>query len=171
MVVALRAQEPPPCRIGRAQRRRRYPPELEDPTDRGCADPMPELEQLALDALISPAQVLAGHSFDQCGDSQVEGRAAGSVRVGPLLDHQAAMPPQDCGRGDQTVSAQARGEASDQRGEHGSVSPIQAWLAVGSAQYRDLVAQHEQLDVLGRGCASEQHQPAEKPTEDQIEQT
>ena len=33
----------------------------------------------------------------------------------------------------------------------------------------DLVAQDEQLDVLGRRCAAEQYQPADKPTEDQVE--
>ena len=31
-------------------------------------------------------------------------------------------------------------EASDQRGEHGPIGPVQAGLGVGSAQYRDLVA-------------------------------
>jgi hypothetical protein len=41
----------------------------------------------------------------------------------------------------------------------------------GSAEYRDLVAEDEELDVLGRRCAAEQHQPAEEPNEDQIEQT
>ena len=80
------------------------------------------------------------------------------------------MPPQDRGRGDQAVTAQHRGQASDQRGEHGSVGPVQARPRVGSTQYRDLVAQDEQLDVLGRRRAAEQHQPAEEPAEDQIEQ-
>jgi hypothetical protein len=36
----------------------------------------------------------------------------------------------------------------DQRGEQGSVGPVQAWLGIGSAQY--LVAYDEQLNVLGR---------------------
>ena len=40
----LSAQEPSPGRVGRAERYRRYPPQLEDPPDRGCADAMPELE-------------------------------------------------------------------------------------------------------------------------------
>jgi hypothetical protein len=39
----LRAQEPSPGRIGRSQWCRRYPPLLEDPADRRCADAMAEL--------------------------------------------------------------------------------------------------------------------------------
>jgi mRNA interferase RelE/StbE len=32
------------------------------------------------------------------------------------------------------------------------------------------VAQDEQLDVLGRRCTAEQHQPVEEPVDDQVEQ-
>ena len=40
----LGAQEPSPGRVGRSQGRRRYPPQLEDAADRGCADPVAEFE-------------------------------------------------------------------------------------------------------------------------------
>ena len=156
----LRAQEPSPGRVGGPQRCRWYPPPLEDPADRGCADAVAELEQFALDALVAPGLVLAGHPFDQRDDRWVEGWATGAVRVGPLLGHQATVPPQDRGRGDQAMPAQHRGQASDERGEQGSVGPVQAGLRVGSAEYGDLVAQDEELDVLGRRCAAEQRQPA-----------
>jgi hypothetical protein len=53
---------------------------------------MTELEQLALDALVAPGRVLAGHPLDQRGDRLVEGWATATVRVGPLLGHQAAVP-------------------------------------------------------------------------------
>ena len=43
-----------------------------------------------------------------------------------------------------------------------------AGLGTGSSQDRNLVAQHEQLDVFGRCCAAEQHQPSEEPTQDQV---
>jgi hypothetical protein len=59
------------------------------------------------------------------------------------------VPPQGGGWGDQAVTAQHRGEASDQGGEQGAVGPIQAELGVGSAEYGDLVAQDEQLNVPG----------------------
>jgi site-specific DNA recombinase len=47
-------------------------------------------------------------------------------RLRSLGSDQAAVPPQDRGRRNQAVSAQRRGEVSDQRGEHGSVGPVQA---------------------------------------------
>jgi hypothetical protein len=71
------------------------------------------------------------------------------VRVGPLLGDQAAVPAQQRGRGDDAVIAQARRKASDQGGEHGSVGPAQTGASAGSAEYRDFVAQDEQLEVLG----------------------
>ena len=58
------------------------------------------------------------------------------------------VPPQDRGWGDQAVTVQARGEALDQRSEHGPVSPVQSMPRTGSAEYRDLVAQYEELDVF-----------------------
>ena len=68
------------------------------------------------------------------------------------------------------MPAQRRRQASDQGGEQGPVGPVQARPRVGSAEYGNLVAQDEQLDVLGCRRAAEQCQRAEKPTEDQVEQ-
>ena len=114
---------------------------------------MPDLEQLALDALVAPALVLAGHPFDQRGYFRVDRWATEAIRVGPLLGHQAAVPSQNRCRSDQAVTTQHHRQASDQGGEEGSVGPVQAGLWVGSAEYGDLVAQDEELDVLGRRCA------------------
>jgi hypothetical protein len=136
----LRAKEPSPRGIGGPEGCRRYPPPLEEPADGGCTDAVAELEQLALDALVAPGLVLAGHPLDQRGDRLVDRWATGAARVGPLLGHQAAVPPQDRGWRDQAVAAQHRGEASDQGSEQGSVGPVQARLGVGSAEYGDLVA-------------------------------
>jgi hypothetical protein len=40
-----------------------------------------------------------------------------------------------------------------------------------TAEHRDLVAQDEDLDVLGCGTAREQREPAEQPNRDQIQQS
>ena len=69
--------------------------------------------------------------------------------------------------GDEAVPAQHRGQALDECGEQGAVGPVQPRPRIGSTKYRDLVAQDEQLNVFGRGCAAEQCQPAEEPDEDQ----
>jgi hypothetical protein len=45
----LRVEEQSPGGVGRSQRRRWYPPKLEDPADRGCGDVVAELEQFSLD--------------------------------------------------------------------------------------------------------------------------
>ena len=48
-----------------------------------------------------------------------------------------------------------RGQPHECR-EHGPVSPVQAWSWVGAAQDGDLMAQHEELDILGGGRAARQ---------------
>ena len=56
-----------------------------------------------MDALVAPGLVLATHPFDQHDDRRVDRWASGAVRVGPLVGHQAAVPPQDRGRRDQAM--------------------------------------------------------------------
>jgi len=151
----LRAQEPSPTRIGMSRWRRWDPVALQDPTDRRGAEPMAELEQLALDPAISPARVLPGHTLHQCGDDVVDWWSSGPVRIPPLSAHEAAMPAQDGARSDQAMATQRSRQPPDERGEHGPVRPLQAGSGVGAAQHRDLVPQHEELDVLGAGRATQ----------------
>jgi len=66
------------------------------------------------------------------------------------------MPAQDRVRSDHAVATQCAGQPPDERGEDRSVRPVQAWSPVGATQDRDLVAQHEELDVLGGGRAAQQ---------------
>jgi hypothetical protein len=48
------------------------------------------------------------------------------------------------------VTAQQFGQQPDQCREHCPIGPIQACFGVVTAEYGDLVAQDEQLDILGR---------------------
>ncbi len=64
---------------------------LENPADGRCADPVAELEQLALDPLVCPAAVLGGELLDQHDDLGADRRPSCLVRVGPLPGNQA-MP-------------------------------------------------------------------------------
>ena len=166
----LGLQELPPGRVGVPFRRGRYAQCLEDPADRGGADPVPEFQQLALDPLVSPAVVLSGEPLDQHGDLSGDRRAARPVRVSPLPGNQAAVPAKHGLWCNQPVRPQASGQEPDQHGEDRAVSPVQAWPGMGTAQHRNLVPQHEQLDVLGRRRPAEQDQPAAKPGEGQVEQ-
>jgi hypothetical protein len=62
---------------------------------------MLQLEQLAGDPLVSLSRVVSGHPRDQLCDRVVDRWSPGSMRVGPLLGHEAAMPPHNRGGGDQ----------------------------------------------------------------------
>ena len=66
------------------------------------------------------------------------------------------MPAQDRVRCDQAVATQCSGQPLDERGEDGSVCPVQARSWVGAAQDGDFVPPHEKLDVLGGGGAAHQ---------------
>jgi hypothetical protein len=116
--------------------------------------------------LAAPGLILPSQRIEQTGDRVIEAWTTGAVRVVHLGD-QAAMPPQERSWGDQAVTAQQRGQVPDQHGQHSSVGPVQSGLAVGSAEYGDLVAEDEQHNVFGSRGAAEQ-QPADKSIEDQV---
>jgi hypothetical protein len=122
---------------------------FENPADRGCADPVAEFQQLALDPLVSPAVVLGGEPFDQRGDLGADRRPSRSVRVSPLAGDEAAVPAQDGAGGDQPVHPQLCWQEPDQRGEDCAVCPVEPGRGIGAAQHGDLVPQHEQLGVPG----------------------
>ena len=81
---------------------------FEDPADGGCADPVAELEQLALDPLVSPAVVLGGEPLDQRCDLGADRWPSCPVGVGPLAGDQAAVPAQDGAGSDQPVLVRSR---------------------------------------------------------------
>src|SRR5204863_8149244 len=87
----LSAQELPPGRVGLPLWRGRDLQGLEDPADRGGADPVAELEQLALDPQVSPAGILRSEPPDERGDLGADRRASRPVRIGPFPGDQA-MP-------------------------------------------------------------------------------
>ena len=65
------------------------------------------------------------------------------------------MPAQDRGWGDQSMATQCSGQPLDEGGEHGPVRPVHEW-SWGATEHRDFMPQHEELNVLGGGCARRQ---------------
>src|ERR671921_540857 len=61
--------------------------------------------------------------------------------------------------------------ASLRMGTVPAVGPGRSWPANLTAQHRDLVAQDEDFHVLGGGTASDEHEPAEYPYRDQVQQS
>ena len=80
------------------------------------------------------------------------------------------MPAQDRVGGDEAVATQCAGQPPHEGGEHGPVRPVQARTRVGATQHRNLVTQHEELDVLGGGRAAHQQVQPEHLQEDQVQQ-
>src|SRR5260370_25609913 len=64
----LRVEELPPGRVGVPFRCRADLERLQQTADSGRADPVAELQQLALDLLVTPAGILGGKALDQRGD-------------------------------------------------------------------------------------------------------
>ena len=97
---------------------------------------MAELEQLALDPLVSPAVVLGGEPPDQRGDLGADRRPSCLVRVGPLPGDQAAVPAQDGAGGDQPVYPQLSWQVagSARPGRRGRPSRAGAWDWSGAAR-------------------------------------
>jgi hypothetical protein len=123
---------------------------LEDPADRRRADPVAELEQFALDPLVSPAAVLGGEPLGQRGDLCAGWRSSCAARIGPLPGDQAAVPPKDgsgvtrrCARsfpGRYRISAAMTARPARSRRGLGLVRRSRG----------DLVPQYQQFRVLGR---------------------
>ena len=66
----------------------------EDAPDRAGPDPVPEAEQFALDASMSPAGVLSRQPKNQVPEFIADARSAGPVRIRPMALEQAPMPRQ-----------------------------------------------------------------------------
>jgi hypothetical protein len=71
----LRVQELPPRGVGVPFGRRRDLQRFEDPADRGCTDPVAELDQLTLDSLVSqPLFSVASRSMSAAISALTGGR-------------------------------------------------------------------------------------------------
>jgi hypothetical protein len=81
------------------------------------------------------------------------------------------MPAQQGVGGDEAMVSALPWEESAQRREDGPVWPGGVRSGDLSAHDRDLMAQHEDLGVLGRLPAGQQRKPADELTEAQVEQS
>jgi len=166
--VGLRGEELSPCRSG-LSRGRIETGGLEDLSDGGGGDRVPESDELALNASVAPGWILLGRLERQGSDGRwggvvglvvVGGRASGGRRGGRAS---AAAS-----WGDEPQSAQMRGQQPAQRAEDGAVDPGHGRAWVLSTQHGDLVAEHKDFDVLGCVGAGEQCQPAQQAGEQQV---
>ena len=81
------------------------------------------------------------------------------------------MPGQQGAWGHDPTQPQVPGQQSGQGGEHGAVSPVRPRTGDLPPQDRDLVPQHEDLRILGSVIPGKEHQPAEHPDHEQVDET
>jgi hypothetical protein len=164
--VSLSGQELPPGRPG--------PPGrwidaggVQDLPHRGRGNRVPQPRQLALDPPVPPGRVLPRHPDDQRLDRRASGRPPWPAPAGVVLlaGDQVTAPAQDRGRGDrEDLRPPAPTHQPRQRREPHSVGMIPPQPATElTAQHLVLMAQHQQLGVLGQirpGQHSEQAEQA-----------
>jgi hypothetical protein len=78
------------------------------------------------------------------------------VRVGPASGNQFSVPAQQRRRSHEERVPQGTTQHPGQRGEQDSIGRLKIRSVDLTAQYRDLVAQHQDLDLLG--AVTPQHQ-------------
>src|ERR1035441_5370968 len=111
-----------------------------------------ELLQLADNAEISPPGVLPSQAADQVDRLFGKGRTSWSaMRVGPALFDQRAVPTEDLLGRDEERSPVFSRNKTGQDGDEGPVGPGEAGTGDLPVQHGQLVAEYEDLSVLGRG--------------------
>ena len=156
--LRLRAQERPPRRA-RPPRRRRDPAALQHRAHRRRGNPQPELAQLADDPPVAPARVLAREPQNQLLEFRVERRPTEpTARVGPAAGHQPAMPAQQRLRADRERRPRRSRQRPAQRREQRAISRARSRPSELAPRDRELVAEHQDLDLLALARAQPQRE-------------
>lgn len=171
--VSLGGQELPPGRPGPAGRRIDTGG-VQDLPHRGSRDRVTEPGQLALDSPVPPGRVLPRHLRDQHLD-----RPAGAgpswappVGEGPLPRYEVTMPAQDCRRRDRgqlRSPAAADKPRQCRQPEPVGVTPPQAATEL-PAEHLVLMAEHQQLNILGQLRADQHRQQTEQARHQPVNQ-
>jgi hypothetical protein len=127
--------------------------------------------ELALDPPVSPGWVLLCQLDDERSGSRGDGRLTGpTVWVGPALGDEVTVSAQQGGRLDEAPSLAKAREQSHQAGQYGPVGRLQCRTVDLASEYRDLVAQHDDLDcevaVLAAGEPDQLEDANERPVQE-----
>ena len=120
---------------------------------------------------VAPVGVLSGQAEREGMETGGDPWSAGSGGLGcPAAGDESLVPAQDgCGR-DEHPESSAGGEQSGQGGDQGSVGPADPRSRSAPMEHRELVAQDEDLDLLGGVGPGAQHHPAQKLGEHEVDQ-
>ena len=89
--------------------------------------------------------------------------------IGPVVRDEASMPTEDCVRSDEEDWPAVAAEHASERGEDRSVLGFEARSRDLALQDAELMAQHENLDILGTIPASTQHQQVDHKSDKTVE--
>jgi len=122
-----------------------------------------------LEPLVAPARVLCGQADDQLLHLEVERWPAGvAVRVGPRAGDQAPVPAQQRLGLHEEARPAGPGQHAADRGQQGAVCGLKPGTWDLPVQHRELVAEDEELQVLGGVAAGEQHEQLDGASECQV---
>jgi hypothetical protein len=116
---------------------------------RAC--PEAELPQLALDPDAAPARVLPGEAEDEGAELRIDRRPARATgpAIGPLPAYELAVPSEQRRRGDEEGDPSITRDCPAGRREQDPVNGLELRSARRPLQHPELVAQDEDLEVLG----------------------
>ena len=135
---------------------------------------MAQAGELTVDAPVAPGRVVPCHLQHQRADGLRRARPpGGAARVRPAPPDQVGVPAQQGARGDDQaqLAEVAAGQQPGQRGQDRPVGPGQPRCPGLALEHGDLVAQDEDLGVLGPVGAGEQGKPAEYAEHRQVSES
>jgi hypothetical protein len=144
---------------------------LEDRPDRARGEPDPEPDQLPLDPPVAPAGVLLGEPHHELTDLRRGRRSARTAaRVRPAARDQLAVPTQQRRRRHKHGSPpRLPRQRTAERRQQRPISRRQPRTSNLTLQYPQLLAQHQNLDLLLRLRPTSEHDQLEQPPQRPIE--
>jgi hypothetical protein len=150
--------------------RRRDTGAREHVADERRRDVDPQLAQLADDPHVAPAAVLARQPQDQRAQLTTARRPSPTaVRIRPATSHQPAMPAQQRLRMHQESAPAAPRNHPAQRRKQQPVLRLEPRLADLTAKNRQLVPEHENLELLHPVTPTEEHDQLQQPAHDDVQ--
>ncbi len=157
-------------RLPAALRCRRQARDREHVADEARRDVDPELAQLTDDPLIAPARVLPGEAHDQLAYLMADRWPSGlAVGIRPLVSDQPAMPAQERLRPHEKDAPTAARQRAAQCCEQEPIVGFKPRLADLPAKDRQLVAQHENLELLLTIAAGDEHDQLQQAADKNIQ--
>jgi hypothetical protein len=146
--VGVSAEELAPAELG-ASPSRGHARLSEDLGDRRCRDAYADTGELADDPLVTPTRVLTRESQHQVMDLLGDRGSTGSLSgVRPSFPYELAMPAQQGVRADEERRSARLAEESVGRSEEDAVVFVQPRPGDLTAKNRELVSQHDNLELL-----------------------